>query len=288
MNARSSVTPLPRTFALVATLLAGVALSAGCGEKTKDGPGAGLVPEAGPVVAATPEAGAPATVDINTCAGCQLTPTPAWTFEGIYKDSACTDPVAQIATPSCGQVPAAGQVNITYVDAVGGRKANESATVALTDILGAEVSRFRKAGTACVRANESATDITPAACSGQKVCRDATGALACANCRTFANGCPDFIETRTYASINDPTAKGAAGGGGGGGNSLARLKQCCAALAGEAKRLGASPEAGMINSAAQQCNTLVAAAGPSGTAPELGALRTILQGRNIPAICAGF
>lgn len=70
--------------------------------------------------------------------------------------------------------------------------------------------------------------------------------------------------------------------------NVARLKQCCAALAAEAKRMGSSPEAGMFASAAAQCSTMAAQAGPSGTAPELGALRTLLAGRTIPAVCGNF
>jgi hypothetical protein len=70
--------------------------------------------------------------------------------------------------------------------------------------------------------------------------------------------------------------------------NVARLKQCCNALAAEAKRMGSSPEAGMFSAAAAQCSTLAAQAGPAGTAPELGVLRGLLTGRNIPAICAGF
>ena len=70
--------------------------------------------------------------------------------------------------------------------------------------------------------------------------------------------------------------------------NVARLKQCCNALAAEAKRMGSSPEAGMFSAAAAQCSTMAAQAGPTGTAPELGALRGLLAGRNILAVCAGF
>ena len=70
--------------------------------------------------------------------------------------------------------------------------------------------------------------------------------------------------------------------------NVARLKQCCGALAGEAKRMGSSPEAGMFTAAAAQCNALATQAGPSGTAPEMGVLRNLLSGRTIPAACAGF
>lgn len=269
----------PLLFSISALLLVSIS---GCKEKTPEIPDAGLVQSA-PV-----DTGAPAQItDTSQCAGCQLAAQQGWTFQGIYRDSACTEPLVQQAPPACAAVPALGSASVTYVEAVGGRKAGETANVELTEQIPPTTARFRKSGTNCVPADESAVDLTPVGCAGQKVCRDENGTLACGNCRTFANGCPDFEESRIYAAVNDPQIKKAAGGGGGGGN-LARLRQCCTALAAEAKRLGSSPEAGMINSAAQQCNSLVAAAGPSGNAPELGALKTLLAGRNVPAICAGF
>jgi hypothetical protein len=70
--------------------------------------------------------------------------------------------------------------------------------------------------------------------------------------------------------------------------NVARLKQCCNQLAAEAKKMGSSPEAGMFSAAAAQCSAMAAQVGPTGTAPELGALRTLLTGRTIPAVCAGF
>ena len=70
--------------------------------------------------------------------------------------------------------------------------------------------------------------------------------------------------------------------------NVARLKQCCNALAAEAKRMGSSPEAGMFTAAAAQCNAMAAQIGPGGNAPELGALRGLLAGRNVPNICHGF
>ena len=263
-------------------LVVSMLLVAACSSSDKK-PGVGLVvAEAG--APSVPEAGA--TADISQCAGCQLAPIPGWTFEGIYKDAQCTEPLAQMAVPSCAQVPALGAAQITYVDAVGLRKANESAQVTLTDQVAPETQRFRKAGTVCTKANEAATDLTPMSCANNRVCRDATGALVCTGCRTFANNCPDFEGTRIYASVTDPGLKATATGGGGG--NIARLQQCCNALAAQARAMGASPEAGVIASAAAQCSALVAAAGPNGNAPELGALKTILAGRNLPAVCAGF
>jgi hypothetical protein len=84
---------------------------------------------------------------------------------------------------------------------------------------------------------------------------------------------PDVVKKATGPAVN---------------TNVARLKQCCNALAAEAKRLGNAPEAATLASAAQQCSVLATQAGPSGTAPELGVLRGILAGRTIPAPCAGF
>jgi hypothetical protein len=253
--------------------------------KEKEPPPTGLVTTDAAVTTSTPvEAGA---VDLAQCAGCQLAPEPAWTFEGVYADNGCTQPLAQLATPSCAVVPALGSVTMAFIDEVGTHKAGESGQVTLTGQVAPEMPRFRKTAKACVKVNEGAVGLTPMNCAGQRVCSDATGVLTCGACRTFASGCPDFQETRMYATIDDPGAKGAKPATGGGGN-LARLMQCCAALEGEAKRLGSSPEAGVLSSAAAQCKQLVAAAGPSGNAPELGALRTVLAGRKVPAICAGF
>ena len=279
----------PRRSGLAASpsfaLLALVALSLVPACKDNDKPqGAGIVAADAAVATAPVDAGS---FDLGTCPGCQLAPIPAWTFEGVYREATCTEPLAQLTAPACALVPALGAVSLTYVDEVGLRKANETATVTLDGQIPPESPRFRKSGKACVRSNEGAVDVTPMGCANARACRDQGGALTCTTCRTFASGCPDFEETRLYASINDPGLKITKAVQGGGGN-LARLAQCCAQLAAEAKRLGPSPEAGLLVSAAAQCTALVNAAGPSGNAPEFGALRAALAGRNLPAVCAGF
>ncbi|HVJ89431.1 MAG TPA: hypothetical protein VM580_06470 [Labilithrix sp.] len=271
----------PSLRPLFALAFAGLTVLPACKEKPQE------VPDAGTVTPAPVESGPAPITDLSQCAGCQLAAQAAWTFQGIFRDEACTEPLVQVAPPACAPVPELGSASVTYAEAIGGRKAGETATVPLTEQIAPTAARYRKSGTKCVRADESAVDLTPMGCAGQKVCRDGSGTLACAGCRTFANGCPDFEETRMYAAVNDPAIAKTGGGAAGGGN-LARLRQCCTALAAEAKRLGSSPEAGMLNTAAAQCTTLVNAAGPTGTAPELGALRTMLAGRNVPAICAGF
>lgn len=244
----------------------------------------GLVPEAGTVTTTAVDAG-PATVDVMQCAGCAGAAVPAWTFAGMFRDDKCTDPLAQTAPAACAVIAALGPTALTFGEDAAPYRTGQSVNVNLTEQVAPEAPRYRKAGNACVRANESATDLTPAGCTGQRVCRDATGALTCTGtCRTLSNGCPDFEETRLYAAFTDP-AKGtktvAAG------NGLEKLRACCNAIAAEGKRLGASPEGGMILQAAAQCTQLVNAAGPNGNAPELAAIKPLLAGRNIPG-CAGL
>ena len=70
--------------------------------------------------------------------------------------------------------------------------------------------------------------------------------------------------------------------------NVARFKQCCNALAAEAKKNPTSPEAATLASAAAQCNVLAAQVGPSGNAPEFAAIRGLLVGRTVPAACAGL
>lgn len=70
--------------------------------------------------------------------------------------------------------------------------------------------------------------------------------------------------------------------------NVARLKQCCNQLSIQAKAMANSPEGGMFQQAAAQCNATAAALGPNAQAPEMGAIKTLLAGRNIPPVCAGF
>ncbi len=120
-------------------------------------------------------------------------------------------------------------------------------------------------------------------CAGQRVCRDAAGNLACANCRAFTNGCPDFEQTRTYAAIQDTPTAGVPQNA-----NLEKLKACCNALATQGKGLGSSPEGMTMITMSQQCLAIVAQAGPKGTAPELGPIRGYLNGASVPAVCKGL
>jgi hypothetical protein len=70
--------------------------------------------------------------------------------------------------------------------------------------------------------------------------------------------------------------------------NVARLKQCCNQLTIQAKGMANTPEGGMFQQAATQCNTMAASLGPNAQAPEMGAIKAVLAGRNIPAVCAGF
>ncbi len=76
--------------------------------------------------------------------------------------------------------------------------------------------------------------------------------------------------------------------GPGGNTNVLRLKQCCAQIRGQAKSLGLSPEAGILNGIAAQCDGMAAQVGPNGNAPELGVLRGLLAGKTVPPACSGF
>lgn len=70
--------------------------------------------------------------------------------------------------------------------------------------------------------------------------------------------------------------------------NVARFKQCCNQLSIQAKAMANSPEGGMFQQAAAQCNAMASSLGPNAQAPEMGAIKALLAGRNIPAVCAGF
>ena len=119
------------------------ALLVGCsGDKDKN-QGAGLVADASAPVAHV-DAGEP--VDINKCTGCALAAQATWTFEGIYRDDGCTEPVAQLVAPACAGLPQPGPASLTYVDEVGGRKAGETANVTIGEQIAPAANRFRKTG----------------------------------------------------------------------------------------------------------------------------------------------
>jgi hypothetical protein len=74
-------------------------------------------------------------------------------------------------------------------------------------------------------------------------------------------------------------------------NSQRNVKACCAALHGQAKAMGTSPEAAQIEGFAGMCDGLAMQVGPSsgGQAPELEPLRVVLRGKpTIPALCKGL
>ena len=72
--------------------------------------------------------------------------------------------------------------------------------------------------------------------------------------------------------------------------NVARAKQCCAAISAQAKALGASPEAGMLNGIAASCNVAAGQLSPSSTGAELAAVRNALKasGKAIPGVCSGL
>jgi len=69
--------------------------------------------------------------------------------------------------------------------------------------------------------------------------------------------------------------------------NAARIRQCCNAIRGEAKKLGAAPEAAMLIGIAAQCD-LLAGQVTGGNAPEFAQVRQMLKGRTVPAACSGM
>jgi hypothetical protein len=68
--------------------------------------------------------------------------------------------------------------------------------------------------------------------------------------------------------------------------TVARLKQCCAALSKQAKEQGNPPD---IMPAVNTCNTVAAQLAANPNAPELNMLRPLLKAlRNTPAPCQGL
>jgi hypothetical protein len=61
-----------------------------------------------------------------------------------------------------------------------------------------------------------------------------------------------------------------------------RAKQCCNALRAQA---GTDP---MLKSLAGQCDGMAAQLGSAGNAPEFAGVRSLLKGKNMPAICQGL
>jgi len=70
--------------------------------------------------------------------------------------------------------------------------------------------------------------------------------------------------------------------------NTARIKQCCNAIRGQAKTLGAAPEAVMLIGVAAQCDMIAVQVGNGGSAPEFAQVRQMLKGRTIPAACSGM
>ncbi len=263
---------------LAAGLAAGIAvpLLAGCPEKPTPTVEAGLV-------ATTPEAAAPAT---GTCLPCSASGPTGWSFYRQFADAQCTKPIAQAMFDACADVNVPAQLDVTYGDPWKTKRYGERSTADKLEEIPANAGVYRLIeGGQCVPADTAAVKLVPAGCAGKKVCRNDAGELVCDGCRTLPNGCPAYEAALARVAFAD---KGAAPSGPATNTNVARLKQCCNQLAIQAKAMPNSPEGGLFQQAAAQCNAMASALGPNANAPELGAIKTLLAGRNIPAVCAGF
>ncbi len=72
--------------------------------------------------------------------------------------------------------------------------------------------------------------------------------------------------------------------------NVARVRQCCNAIAAQGKALGASPEGASLMTVAATCNAAAAQLSPSSTGVELAAVRQALKasGKALPGICSGL
>lgn len=260
-----------RTFALAAMVSA--PLLAACPEKPDP-----VVVDAG-LTMAPPEAAAP------TCLPCSATPPSGWAFYKQFADAQCKQPIAQAMFDACAEIQIPQQLDVTFQDPLGRRKYAETAKVEKVSEVAPNVAVYRLNEAGCVPADTAALRLVPAGCAGKKVCRNDAGELTCDGCRTLPDGCPAYEGALARVVFED---KGTPATGGGTSTNMARLKQCCNQLAIQAKAMANSPEGGVLAQAAAQCNATVAALGPNANAPELGAIKTLLAGRNIPAVCAGF
>jgi hypothetical protein len=221
----------------------------------------------------------------QTCLPCSAAAPAGWAFYNQFADAQCKQPIAQATFDACADLNVPAQVDVTFGDSHGARKAGTKGPMAKTAEIAGNAAVYRKNNEgACVPADVAAVKLAPAGCTGKKVCRNAAGELACDGCATLSTGCPAYEASLVRVAFED---KGAPAGVAGNANS-ARLRQCCNQLAIQAKAMPNSPEGGLFAQAAAQCNAIAATLGPNANAPETGALKTLLAGRNLPAVCAGF
>jgi len=237
------------------------------------------------IIMTTADAGVATGQPAQTCLPCTGAPPAGWAFYNQFADPACKTPIAQAVFDACADVNVPAQIDVTFGDSLGARTPGSKAPMTKTADIAGNVAVYRKnnAG-ACVAADVGGVKLAPAGCAGKKVCRNPAGELVCDGCATLSTGCPAYDSSLVRVAFED---KGAPAGTGGNTN-VARLKQCCNQLAIQAKAMPNSPEGGLFAQAAAQCNATAASLGPNVNAPELGALKTLLAGRNIPAVCAGF
>lgn len=269
-----------RPLAFTGSLFFGAAIAlAACSNSSSNN-----TPEGG-IVMTTTDAAPTGTAPTPTCLPCSAAAPAGWAFYNQFADAQCKTPVAQAVFEACADVNVPAQIDVTFGDGLGARKAGQKAQMNKTADIAGNAGVYRKNNEgACVPADVAAVKLAPAGCTGKKVCRNAAGEMVCDGCATLSTGCPAYEQSLVRVAFED---KGAPAGTGGNTN-VARLKQCCNQLAIQAKAMPNSPEGGLFQQAAAQCNAMAASLGPNGNAPELGAIKTLLAGRNIPAVCAGF
>ncbi len=139
------------------------------------------------------------------CAPCDRSGAPAFTFGGNYLDPSCTQPVVHADVVPCAPIVASGNTMVAYAQPVARHKAGERATTHLIrQTTASEVARlFHKLDGRCTAFPAIGFKVAPDGCDGKKICRNATGDLACGTCRLLNDGCPDYVATRVFALVSN-------------------------------------------------------------------------------------
>src|SRR5688572_2103593 len=113
--------------------------------------------EGGIVMTTTDAAAATATGPTPTCLPCSAAAPAGWAFYNQYADAQCKTPVAQAVFEACADVNVPAQIEVTFGDSLGARKAGQKAQVNKTADVAGNVGVYRKNNEgACVAADVAA------------------------------------------------------------------------------------------------------------------------------------
>jgi hypothetical protein len=97
----------------------------------------------GGIVMTTAEAAAP-TSALPTCLPCSAAAPAGFAFYNQFSDAQCKTPVAQAVFEACADVNVAAQIDVTFGDGLGARKAGQKAQVNKTADIAGNAGVYRK------------------------------------------------------------------------------------------------------------------------------------------------